>query len=173
MIHKSDSDTTVRRFDLSQQFTAMQRISVVLSRATEASKTLQEVLSVLHNDAFMQHGMICLYDSQQEILSIEALQQTENQTLPGSTQIRYRPGEGLVGTVLAQGQSLVLPRVADDQRFLDRLSLYDYDLPFIAVPLMGPHSRPIGVLAAQPMARQEERLPACTPSASIRSPGPT
>jgi len=35
--------------------------------------------------------------------------------------------------VLAQGQSLVLPRVADDQRFLDRLSLYDYDLPFIAV----------------------------------------
>ena len=136
MIHKSDSDTTVRRFDLSQQFTAMQRISVVLSRATEASKTLQEVLSVLHNDAFMQHGMICLYDSQQEILSIEALQQTEDQTLPGSTQIRYRPGEGLVGTVLAQGQSLVLPRVADDQRFLDRLSLYDYDLPFIAVPLM-------------------------------------
>ncbi|HDH1413010.1 TPA: nif-specific transcriptional activator NifA [Klebsiella quasipneumoniae subsp. similipneumoniae] len=162
MIPESDPDTTVRRFDLSQQFTAMQRISVVLSRATEASKTLQEVLSVLHNDAFMQHGMICLYDSEQEILSIEALQQTEQQTLPGSAQIRYRPGEGLVGTVLAQGQSLVLPRVADDQRFLDRLSLYDYDLPFIAVPLMGPNARPMGVLAAQPMARQEERLPACT-----------
>ena len=54
MIPESDPDTTVRRFDLSQQFTAMQRISVVLSRATEASKTLQEVLSVLHNDAFMQ-----------------------------------------------------------------------------------------------------------------------
>lgn len=162
MIPESDPDTTVRRFDLSQQFTAMQRISVVLSRATEASKTLQEVLTVLHNDAFMQHGMICLYDSEQEILSIEALQQTGQQPLPGSTQIRYRPGEGLVGTVLAQGQSLVLPRVADDQRFLDRLSLYDYDLPFIAVPLMGPNARPIGVLAAQPMARQEERLPACT-----------
>lgn len=144
MIPESDPDTTVRRFDLSQQFTAMQRISVVLSRATEASKTLQEVLSVLHNDAFMQHGMICLYDSEQEILSIEALQQTGQQPLPGSTQIRYRPGEGLVGTVLAQGQSLVLPRVADDQRFLDRLSLYDYDLPFIAVPLMGPNARPIG-----------------------------
>lgn len=144
MIPESDPDTTVRRFDLSQQFTAMQRISVVLSRATEASKTLQEVLTVLHNDAFMQHGMICLYDSEQEILSIEALQQTGQQPLPGSTQIRHRPGEGLVGTVLACGQSLVLPRVADDQRFLDRLSLYDYDLPFIAVPLMGPNARPIG-----------------------------
>ena len=176
MIPESDPDTTVRRFDLSQQFTAMQRISVVLSRATEASKTLQEVLTVLHNDAFMQHGMICLYDSEQEILSIEALQQTGQQPLPGSTQIRYRPGEGLVGTVLAQGQSLVLPRVADDQRFLDRLSLYDYDLPFIAVPLMGPNARPIGVLAAQPMAspalssRQPpkvERPPACSSSRGV------
>jgi len=162
MTQRPESGTTVWRFDLSQQFTAMQRISVVLSRATEISQTLQEVLCVLHNDAFMQHGMLCLYDSKQEILNIEALQEADQQLIPGSSQIRYRPGEGLVGTVLSQGQSLVLPRVADDQRFLDRLGLYDYNLPFIAVPLMGPRSAPIGVLAAQPMARFEERLPSCT-----------
>ncbi len=163
MIPESDPDTTVRRFDLSQQFTAMQRISVVLSRATEASKTLQEVLSVLHNDAFMQHGMICLYDSEQEILSIEALQQTGQQPLPpAARRSAIAPARDWWGPCWPRGQSLVLPRVADDQRFLDRLSLYDYDLPFIAVPLMGPNARPIGVLAAQPMARQEERLPACT-----------
>ncbi|WP_437887635.1 nif-specific transcriptional activator NifA [Phytobacter sp. V91] len=162
MTQRPESGTTVWRFDLSQQFTAMQRISVVLSRATEISQTLQEVLCVLHNDAFMQHGMLCLYDSQHEILNIEALQEADQQLIPGSSQIRYRPGEGLVGTVLSQGQSLVLPRVADDQRFLDRLGLYDYNLPFIAVPLMGPRSTPIGVLAAQPMARYEERLPSCT-----------
>lgn len=162
MTQRTESGTTVWRFDLSQQFTAMQRISVVLSRATEISQTLQEVLCVLHNDAFMQHGMLCLYDSQQGILSIEALQEADQQLIPGSSQIRYRPGEGLVGTVLSQGQSLVLPRVADDQRFLDRLGLYDYNLPFIAVPLMGPGAQPMGVLAAQPMARFEERLPSCT-----------
>ncbi len=75
---------------------------------------------MLHNDAFMQHGMICLYDNQQSILSIEALQEADQELIPGSSLIRYRPGEGLVGTVLSQGQSLVLPRVADDQRFLDR-----------------------------------------------------
>lgn len=162
MTQRPESGTTVWRFDLSQQFTAMQRISVVLSRATEISQTLQEVLCVLHNDAFMQHGMLCLYDSQQEILSIEALQEADQHLITGSSQIRYRPGEGLVGAVLSQGQSLVLPRVADDQRFLDRLGIYDYNLPFIAVPLMGPRSQPIGVLAAQPMARLEERLPSCT-----------
>ncbi|MEN0582971.1 MULTISPECIES: nif-specific transcriptional activator NifA [unclassified Kosakonia] len=162
MTQRTESGNTVWRFDLSQQFTAMQRISVVLSRATEVEQTLQQVLCVLHNDAFLQHGMICLYDSQQAILTIEALQEADQQLIPGSSQIRYRPGEGLVGTVLSQGQSLVLARVADDQRFLDRLGLYDYNLPFIAVPLIGPDAQTFGVLTAQPMARYEERLPACT-----------
>jgi Nif-specific regulatory protein len=110
MIHKSDSDTTVRRFDLSQQFTAMQRISVVLSRATEASKTLQEVLSVLHNDAFMQHGMICLYDSQQEILEHRSAAANGKPAAPARQYANpLPPGRRMVGTVLAQGQSLVLP----------------------------------------------------------------
>lgn len=162
MTQQSASETTVWRFDLSQQFTAMQRISVVLSRATEIGQTLQDVLYVLHNDAFMQHGMICLYDSQQELLTIDALPEADVSQLSDSARVRYRAGEGLVGTVLAQGQSLVLPRLADDPRFLDRLGLYDYNLPFIAVPLMGPDSKPLGVLAAQPMARTDTRLPSCT-----------
>nr|WP_318381715.1 nif-specific transcriptional activator NifA [uncultured Enterobacter sp.] len=160
--HFPDAGTTVWRFDLSQQFTAMQRISVVLNRATDISQTLQSVLCVLHNDAFMQHGMICLYDDKQGILTIEALHEADQQMIPRGSQIRYRSGEGLVGAVLSQGQSVVLPRVADDQRFLDRLGIYDYNLPFIAVPLCGPGPTPIGVLAAQPMVRFEEKLPSCT-----------
>ena len=81
MTQRTESGTTVWRFDLSQQFTAMQRISEVLSRATEVGQTLQEVLCVLHNNAFMQHGMICLYDSQQAILNIEALQEADQQLI--------------------------------------------------------------------------------------------
>ncbi len=161
MIPESDPDTTVRRFDLSQQFTAMQRISVVLSRATEASKTLQEVLSVLHNDAFMQHGMICLYDSEQEILSIEALQQTGQQPLPGSTQIRYRPGSGggdragpgaVAGAAPGRRRS-AFSRPPEPLRL--RSAVYRRTVD----GAQRPANR---VLAAQPMARQEERLPACT-----------
>jgi Nif-specific regulatory protein len=132
MTQRPESGTTVRRFDLSQQFTAMQRISVVLSRATEISQTLQEVLCVLHNDAFMQHGMMCLYDSQQEILSIEACRRQTKHLIPGSSQIRYRPakgwwdraGPGPVAGAAARRRRSALSR---------RLSLYDYDLPFIAV----------------------------------------
>ncbi len=42
MTQRTESGNPVWRFDLSQQFTAMQRISVVLSRATEIGQTLQE-----------------------------------------------------------------------------------------------------------------------------------
>ncbi|WP_192457826.1 nif-specific transcriptional activator NifA [Musicola keenii] len=162
MTHLPEAGKVVWRFDLSQQFTAVQRISAALGRSTEVRQALQAVLRALHDDAFMQHGMICLYDKQRGALTVEALHTEDEQTTASGSQIRYRPGEGLVGTVMAQCQPLVLPRVADDQRFLDRLGLYDYNLPFIAVPLMGLDPHPIGVLAAQPMARYEERLPSCT-----------
>ncbi|MCW2484341.1 nif-specific transcriptional activator NifA [Candidatus Symbiopectobacterium sp. NZEC127] len=162
MTRVPDTGTVVWRFDLSQQFTAIQRLSSALSRSTNVREALQSVLRILHDDAFMQHGMICLYDTQRGVLVVEALHQADEQLIASGSQVRYRPGEGLVGTVLSQHQPLVLPRVADDQRFLDRLGLYDYNLPFIAVPLFGVETQPIGVLAAQPMARYEERLPACT-----------
>ncbi|MFJ5317139.1 nif-specific transcriptional activator NifA [Pectobacterium versatile] len=162
MTQAPETNNLVWRFDLSQQFTAIQRISTALGRATEIREALQAVLRVLHNDAFMQHGMICLYDKENGVLAVEALNEADEKLIASGTHVRYRPGEGLVGTVLSQQQPLVLPRVADDQRFLDKLGLYDYNLPFIAVPLFGVESQPIGVLAAQPMARYEERLPACT-----------
>ncbi|MCI4185753.1 nif-specific transcriptional activator NifA [Dickeya dianthicola] len=162
MTQVPDTSHVVWRFDLSQQFTAVQRISAALSRASDVGQALQAVLRVLHDDAFMQHGMICLYDPQRGALRVEALHSEDQRVSSSSSQVCYRPGEGLVGAVMAQRQPLVLPRVADDQRFLDRLNLYDYELPFIGVPLLGIEPQPIGVLAAQPMARYEERLPAST-----------
>ncbi|MCO7263540.1 nif-specific transcriptional activator NifA [Dickeya zeae] len=162
MTQAPNTGNVVWRFDLSQQFTAVQRISAALSRANDVGQALQAVLRVLHDDAFMQHSMICLYDPQRGALRVEALHCEDQRVASSSSQVCYRPGEGLVGAVMAQRQPLVLPRVADDQRFLDRLNLYDYELPFIGVPLLGIEQQPIGVLAAQPMARYEERLPACT-----------
>ncbi|KAA8996897.1 nif-specific transcriptional activator NifA [Affinibrenneria salicis] len=163
MTHVPETGKVVWRFDLSQQFTALQRISVVLSRSMDISQTLQSVLRVLHDDAFMQHGMICLFDKQRGALAVEALRSDDDQVMAGVNQVRYRLGEGLVGAVMNQRQPLVLTRVADDQRFLDRLNIYDYNLPFICVPISGVEQQPIGVLAAQPMALYEERL-----SASVR-----
>ncbi len=161
MTQTPDTGNVVWRFDLSQQFTAVQRISTELGRCNDVSDTLQAVLRILHDDAFMQHGMICLFNHERGALTVEALHCDREHVVGSSSQVRYRPGEGLVGTILSTSQPLALRRVADDQRFLDRLSLYDYDLPFIGVPIPG-ETNPIGVLAAQPMALFESRLPAST-----------
>jgi Nif-specific regulatory protein len=37
--------------------------------------------------------------------------------------------------VLERGEQVVLPRIADEPRFLNRLRLYDRELPFIGVPI--------------------------------------
>ncbi|MEE4465795.1 sigma 54-interacting transcriptional regulator, partial [Azotobacter chroococcum] len=49
-----------------------------------------------------------------------------------------------------------------DPRFLDRLALYDLEMPFIAVPIKNPEGNTIGVLAAQPDCRADEQMPART-----------
>ena len=64
--------------------------------------------------------------------------------------VRYRSGEGVLGSILEIGQTIVVKRIATDKRFLDRLGLYDPELPFIAVPISVDDKSPIGVLAAQP-----------------------
>jgi Nif-specific regulatory protein len=45
---------------------------------------------------------------------------------------------------------MVLRRLGDEPRFLDRLQLYDRELPFIGAPICVGERGPAGVLAAQP-----------------------
>ncbi|QKO15557.1 Nif-specific regulatory protein [Dickeya solani] len=93
MTQVSDTGHVVWRFDLSQQFTAVQRISAALSRATDVGQALQAVLRVLHDDAFMQHSMICLYDPQRGALRVEALHSEDERVASSSSQVCYRPGK--------------------------------------------------------------------------------
>ncbi|NDL62972.1 nif-specific transcriptional activator NifA [Acerihabitans arboris] len=151
-----------RRFDLSQQFTALHKISVALSRSLDLGQTLEAMIQALYEHAYMQYGMVCLFDKTRSALFIEALYGADTEVVKGCKNVRYRIGEGILGTVMSQQRSLVLPRVSDDPRFLDRLNLYDYGLPFICVPIPGPDGVPLGVLAAQPMELHEDRLPAST-----------
>ncbi|XBS67995.1 nif-specific transcriptional activator NifA [Acerihabitans sp. KWT182] len=162
MNHLPTPNHVSRRFDLSQQFTALHKISVALSRSLDMGQTLQAMIQALYEHAFMQYGMVCLFDKTRSALFIEALYGADTEVVKGCKNVRYRIGEGILGTVMSQQRSLVLPRVSDDPRFLDRLNLYDYGLPFICVPIPGPDGIPLGVLAAQPMELHEDRLPAST-----------
>jgi Nif-specific regulatory protein len=63
--------------------------------------------------------------------------------------VRYQSGEGVLGMILEEQRTVVLPTAGADSRFLNRLAIYDGRLPFIAAPVSAGGNLQ-GVLAVQP-----------------------
>ncbi|WP_295581120.1 nif-specific transcriptional activator NifA [uncultured Lamprocystis sp.] len=133
---------------LDAQLDALYEVSSVLSRSLDLRQTLREVLRVLHDRGRLCYGLVSLLDEESGDLMISALHNSDDADPFES--VTYRPGEGVIGRILEQNQSCVLPRVGDEPRFLDRLNLYRPDLPFIGVPIRIGEGRAVGVFAAQP-----------------------
>ena len=130
---------------MESELETLYQVSQVLSRSLDFRETLIGLLKTLNDTGDMRHGMICLLDEQSGELLMSALHENP---VPFDS-IRYKPGEGIVGAILESGEPLVVQRISDDERFLDRLGVYDMELPFIGVPIaIGDHTA--GVLAAQP-----------------------
>jgi Nif-specific regulatory protein len=131
------------------------RVSQVLNHSLDLRETLTDLLRVLHDDGEMYRGMVTLLDPDSGELSVQAVHTGDPRR---SAATRYRPGEGVVGAIMQQGETVVVQRIASEKRFLDRLGLYDPGLPFIGVPIRLGNTPPVGVLAAQPEASDEELL---------------
>ncbi len=126
---------------------ALYQVSRVLNQSLDFRETLAAVLEVLHDYAKLDHGMLSLLDEETGELFISALHKQDPNPFES---VRYKPGEGMLGSIMSLAEPLIIPRLGDDQRFLDRLGVYDADLPFIGVPITIDKD-PIGVLTAQPM----------------------
>ena len=158
---ESNKSTTLLPFDADQQLKALHKISVILSHSLNMEETLKQMLSCLHEMAGMQFGMVTLYNDERQGMLIQAIHGADPEIIRDASKIKYRINEGILGNVQAKGESQVIVKVSQDPRFLDRLSLYDYDLPLICVPL-GSRSESAGVLAAQPMNSNLSELAART-----------
>ncbi|MBB3103887.1 nif-specific transcriptional activator NifA [Azomonas macrocytogenes] len=155
--HYSPKPTQIELYD--GQIQALASIARVLSRVQQVEELLTQVLAVLHNDLGLLHGLVSITDPKNDTLQIGAIYTDSQTVIQAAESARYRNGEGIIGHVLKNGDSIVLGRIASDPRFLDRLALYDLELPFIAVPIKNPEGSTIGVLAAQPASRADELLP--------------
>ena len=137
------------RLDLLEaQLATLYEVSTVLSRSLDLRQTLREVLRVLHEHGRLCYGLVSLLDEESGELMISALHHQEE--VEPFQLVRYQPGEGVIGRILEQNQTWILPRVGDEPRFLDRLNLYRPDLPFIGVPIRIGEGAAVGVFAAQP-----------------------
>jgi len=141
--------TEAARLDLLEtQLAALYEVSTVLSRSLDLRQTLREVLRVLHERGRLCYGLVSLLDEESGELLISALYNKED--ADPFEPVSYRPGEGVIGRILEKNQPWILPRVGDEPRFLDRLNLYQSDLPFIGVPIRIGEGAAVGVFAAQP-----------------------
>lgn len=140
---------------INKELETLYRVSQVLNRSLNLHETLQGVLEQLHQSAGMERGMVTLKTPESSAQRVVALYGVEPSVV---SKVRYRPGEGLVGNILASGNSMVSECVGTELNFLDRLGIYDAGLPFIGVPIkVGEHGI-VGVLAAQPQDGSIEEL---------------
>ena len=121
-------------------------VSQVLNSTDELHSKLKAILEILHNRTGLQSGMITLRDVEDDSMKIceiysEAIDRS----------VRYEAGEGLIGAILDEGNTIVVEKIADEPRFLSRLGLYNESLPFIGSPIAIDQGEVVGILAAQPL----------------------
>jgi len=130
------------------------RVSQVLSRSLDFHQTLREVLRTLEITGHYGGGMVSVVDPDAGDLAVHVVYGLDSETYQP---VRYQPGEGLVGMILEGGRTVAIARLGDEPRFLNRLGLYDKELPFIAAPIQAGGTLQ-GVLAVQPDAPDDGLL---------------
>ena len=138
---------TDRQAFLEIELATLYRVSEVLSCSLDLRETMQGVLKVLHDQGSLGYGMVSLVDEETGELMVSAVH--DERTRPIES-VSYQPGEGIVGAILSSAEPIIVRRIADEPRFLDRLGLYKPDLPFIGVPINIGENETVGVFAAQP-----------------------
>lgn len=141
-----------------KQLSALYEVSSILSNSLDYQQAIGLILKVLHEKAMLEHAMLTLVDENSDQLHVDNLHTTDDVEVSSTGKPQYRAGEGIVGTVLNQKSSIVIPVIAKDMRFVDKLDIYDFSKGFIAVPIKLRGSDVIGVLAAQPASKNIELL---------------
>ncbi|MDI6750387.1 MAG: nif-specific transcriptional activator NifA [Rhodocyclaceae bacterium] len=124
---------------------AIYRVSEVLSRSLDYRQTLHDVLDAIAA-AGLSRGLVSVVDPESGDLTITAVHGLDAAAF---APVRYQSGEGVLGVTLKEGETVVIDRLGRDPRFLNRLGIYDPDLPFIAAPIAA-GGQQLGVLAVQP-----------------------
>jgi Nif-specific regulatory protein len=125
---------------------ALYAVSRELSRSLTFNESLREVLRVLDEEAGLSRGMITVVNPESGNLTAHIIHAG---SMPMPSEIEYRPGEGILGLMLERPRTIKLARVSDEPRFLNRLGLYQPELPLITVPIkVGGNLQ--GVLTVQP-----------------------
>lgn len=118
-----------------KELTLLFEISRLLDQKLDLRDVLYPVMAAVSENMGMMRGSVTLLNRKTGEITIEAaFGLSEREKNRG----KYKPGEGVTGKVVQEGKPLVVPKVADDPRFLDRTGARrnkDMDISFICVPI--------------------------------------
>ncbi len=122
---------------------AMESVSGCFSKFQDPRQTILEILEILNFKLDYRHGIVTLFDQDSGELLVEVAYGLDQEK---SKNICYHPGEGLTGLVMQSKSALVIRKISNDPRFLNKSNLYHPDDAFIGMPIEL-KGRVIGVLS--------------------------
>ncbi len=131
---------------LRAELDTLYQVSRVLSHSLDFKQTLDGVLNALHEGMALERGMVSLIDAASGELQVSLVYGVSDTV---TEEVSYLPGEGVVGSILKHGESIVVECIMDEPRFLSRLGIYNPQGAFVGVPIRQGR-KVVGVLAAQP-----------------------
>lgn len=141
-----------------QMLTALYAIARILSSQSGQRQMLAAVLNTLEQELDMERGTILLLSSNGDELCVEIAQNNHD---VNHEAIRYRRGEGIVGRVLQSGTPAIVPCIADEPLFCDRIyqrkAAGTDQLSFICVPVLI-DQEVIGTLSVDLWAETQDSL---------------
>jgi len=125
---------------------SLRALAEQLTATVSLDEVLGPLLRTLCEGWALRRVALCLADPEHQEVAIEAAHGlTPSEVRRG----RYAFGEGIVGRVAVSGEALVVPRITEDPRFLDRTGALDAggELAFVCVPVRV-DGRNLGTLSA-------------------------
>jgi len=119
-----------------EEISLLYEISEALNQHMDMKKSLFKVLGVLSESMNLVRGIIFLTNRETGEIRIEIAHGISEET---TRQIKYIPGEGIIGKVVESGKSAVVPRISKEPLFLDKTHSRNLsqgqDYSFICVPI--------------------------------------
>jgi Nif-specific regulatory protein len=133
-------------------------IARILGNASALEKTMADVLEILEIHAGMNRGMISILNPDRTELVVDVARGISDHDRRKG---RYRLGEGITGQVVETGKPVVIPRIKNEPKFLNRTgarsNLSDSNIAFLCVPIKSGKSV-IGALSVDRSCTEETIL---------------
>ncbi len=127
------SDATGREI---AELTCLYEITRALSSTFDLRAALKEVMAILASRMGMTRGTVTIVNPHTSEIQIEV---AHGLSAEARRRGKYKLGEGITGQVVATGEPVVVPRISEDSRFLNRTrsrgDTRRRDISFICVPI--------------------------------------